>query len=259
MITIIQKIKITPSEENIILTEGINYLKVIRRFKGCKSIELSQNIEDKHLFSFQSSWEMLDDATNFFKNGLNYHLAPDWNLQDYTIELECKAVNLSFKDELKPLNSKRESFITKLNKLDFSALSIRKRPHSKYASSHLSQDQIDEYLEVIENYMEKFEPYREKDLTLVKFAKMVGLHSHHVSRVINEKLNQNFSDFVNSFRVELAKKLLLQDFLERYTISGIGDEAGFNSRSAFYNAFKKFTGKSPGEFIEARRVDVWVA
>jgi AraC-like DNA-binding protein len=259
MITISQKIKTTPYSEQLVLTKGIDYLKEVRQFNGCLSFQLSKNIEENNLFYFQSCWKTLEDANYFFQNGLNIDLTPDWNLKDHTIELDCKAVNVSFQENLSENNKKGEYLISKLNKIANSSLSIRKRPVLKYASSHLTPQQLDQFLEQIKNHMEEFEPFKRKDLTLVKFAKEVGLHSHHVSRVINEKLDQNFSDFVNSYRVELARKLLVKDLLQRYTISGIGDESGFNSRSAFYNAFKKFAGMSPGEFIDQNKFNAQVA
>jgi AraC-like DNA-binding protein len=59
----------------------------------------------------------------------------------------------------------------------------------------------------------------------------------------------NFSNFINRYRVNHSKQFFQADFLSRYTISSIGFESGFNSRSTFYNAFKKFTGMSPSDYI----------
>ena len=259
MITITQTLSISSGEEKLILSKGIEYLKTFRAFPGCQNFQLIRNIEDDHLFYFQSDWSKLEDVNTFFEYGLNYSFSPYWNIQDHTIDLSCKVVKSCIHNQLSDSTKAKESLLKKLRSIQTSNLSIRKRPVIKYASSHLTQNQIDGFLDKIRNHMQEFEPFRKKDLTLVKFAKSVELHSHHVSRVINERLHQNFSDFVNSYRVELARKLLVQDLLQRYTISGIGDEAGFNSRTAFYNAFKKFTGMSPGEFIDNKRVSVNVA
>ncbi len=259
MITITQTLKISPGEEKLMLSKGIEYLKTFRALPGCQSFQLIRNIENDHLFYFQSDWSNLEDVHTFFEFGLNYEFSPTWNIQDHTIDLSCKVVKSCIHNKFSDSDKAKKSLLKKLRSIQSSNLSIRKRPVIKYASSHLTQKQIDGFLDKIRIHMEEFEPFREKDLTLLKFAKAVELHSHHVSRVINERLNQNFSDFVNSYRVELARRLLVQDLLQRYTISGIGDEAGFNSRSAFYNAFKKFTGMSPGEFIDHNTVSANVA
>jgi AraC-like DNA-binding protein len=65
--------------------------------------------------------------------------------------------------------------------------------------------------------------------------------------VINEQMKKNFSDFVNSFRVEEARKML-QEADEDTSILHICYEVGFNSKSAFYRAFKKFTNITPSQF-----------
>ena len=57
----------------------------------------------------------------------------------------------------------------------------------------------------------------------------------HLSKLINSFSNYNFSDYINSLRIEQAKKLLDDDSFDQYTIVAIGLESGFNSKSTFYN------------------------
>ena len=105
------------------------------------------------------------------------------------------------------------------------------------------------YTELVFYSMETKRLYLQPRLTLQAVARLLSVHPHHVSQVINEKLNQNFFDFVNAYRVNHVKKILVEKNLKRYTISGLGREAGFNSRAAFYNAFKKLTNMSPKEYL----------
>ncbi|NJN50097.1 MAG: AraC family transcriptional regulator [Polaribacter sp.] len=58
----------------------------------------------------------------------------------------------------------------------------------------------------------------------------------------------NFTDFINQFRVDFAKQMLGNKEFKNYTITAIGLEAGFNSKSSFYAIFKKFTNVTPLEF-----------
>lgn len=78
-------------------------------------------------------------------------------------------------------------------------------------------------------------------------AKKLNIPAYKLSEIINESLNMNFSNYVNEYRIELAKKLL--NFKDEYTIEAIGQVCGFNSKSSFYSAFKKFTGSTPSNFI----------
>jgi len=71
---------------------------------------------------------------------------------------------------------------------------------------------------------------------------------HHISQVINEKLNQSFFEMIATYRVEEAKILLKDPSKKVLTIEDIADEVGYNSKSAFNRTFKKHTGMTPSEF-----------
>jgi len=62
---------------------------------------------------------------------------------------------------------------------------------------------------------------------------------------MNAHAGSNFPDYINKYRVKEAKKLLGDNNFSAYTIVAIGLECGFNSKSTFYYAFKKFTGLTP--------------
>jgi AraC-like DNA-binding protein len=71
---------------------------------------------------------------------------------------------------------------------------------------------------------------------------------HALSQVINEQFSSNFNDFINSYRVEDAKKMLMDPEGRNFTIASIAYDSGFNTLSAFNVAFKKFTGVTPSQF-----------
>ena len=115
----------------------------------------------------------------------------------------------------------------------------------KYKHSTLKTEQAKTLLLQLTMYMEKEKPYLKEDLKLPIFAKQIGIPAHHISELLNQYQNTSFSDFVNSYRIEAAKKLLLSTDFETKTISGIGYDVGFKSRTTFYKAFKKITQLSP--------------
>jgi len=55
-------------------------------------------------------------------------------------------------------------------------------------------------------------------------------------------------DYVNAYRVGLAKELLKDKRFDLFSLEAIGREVGFKSRSTFYNTFKQMVGCSPGAF-----------
>jgi AraC-like DNA-binding protein len=77
---------------------------------------------------------------------------------------------------------------------------------------------------------------------------MVETDFHKLSQVINESFNQNFYDYINTYRIEESKRLLQNPESEKYKIISIAYDSGFSTKSAFYNAFRKNTGITPGEY-----------
>ncbi len=118
----------------------------------------------------------------------------------------------------------------------------------KYEKSSLTSENSEKYLNKLLNIMETEKPFLNNDLTLQKLSEMLSVSQHHLSQIINEKLNQNFFDFINSYRIEEAKTLLLDKRGELLTILAIAEEVGFNSKSAFNIAFKKYTSMTPTQF-----------
>ena len=119
---------------------------------------------------------------------------------------------------------------------------------ARYKSSALSAEQASKYKEIILEYVSKNKSYKDHNITLGKFSKSLSLTPHVVSQVINEQLSCNFNDFINSYRVEEAKKLLNDAGMKNITVASIAYDCGFNTLSAFNTAFKKFTGITPSQF-----------
>ncbi len=100
----------------------------------------------------------------------------------------------------------------------------------------------------IRDHLIKEQRYLDPLLSLNTLAGEVSVSPGHLSRLINTHGQRNFTDFINALRVEQAKTILLDPEFENYTIAAIGLECGFNSKSTFYSAFKKFTSQSPTAF-----------
>lgn len=85
--------------------------------------------------------------------------------------------------------------------------------------------------------------YHDPDLTLGKLASLSGLSVHQLSEFINTQFNINFSSYINQFRIEEAKQLLVDS--PGQNILQVAYQVGFNSMSAFHRYFAKFTSLSP--------------
>lgn len=121
-------------------------------------------------------------------------------------------------------------------------------PVKKYEKSTLTGERSEVYLKKLLAAMETEKPYVDGDLTLSKLAGRLSVSTHHLSQIINERMGQNFFDFVNRYRVEEAKRKLVDPARKHYSLLAIAEEVGFNSKSAFNAAFKKQTSMTPSEF-----------
>ena len=129
---------------------------------------------------------------------------------------------------------------------------IEKEIKDKYSHSKLSNEAKIEILNNLNAFMKgENKPFLNEKIAMVEIAKTLKVSTQQISQVINEKTNLNFNDFVNSFRIEEAKIMLLSNAYSKLTIDAIAQKSGFRSKSAFYVAFKKHTGNTPKEFIAA--------
>lgn len=128
--------------------------------------------------------------------------------------------------------------------------SANNRDHlkQKYEKILLSDDRKEEYRNRLLHYMETKKPYLNPSLSLQELAEKLSIPSHHLSQVLNTSLKQKFFDFINSYRIEESKMLLLEDTSNKKIILEILYKTGFNSKSVFNTAFKKHTGMTPTQF-----------
>ncbi|MFA5667653.1 MAG: AraC family transcriptional regulator [Balneolaceae bacterium] len=121
-------------------------------------------------------------------------------------------------------------------------------PKTKYASVLLNEDEAETLLSQLKDYMKAERPYLDADLTLPELAIKLDIPSHQLSRVINEKLELNFFDFINQYRVEEVKAKMADPKYDNLSLLGIAFECGFNTKSAFNRVFKKLTDLTPSQY-----------
>ena len=117
---------------------------------------------------------------------------------------------------------------------------IEKAPQRKSIITESVANEIEGQLEVI---ICVEETYKDSALTLSKLAKKIGVNKHQLSEYLNVNKGLNFSRYINGFRIEDAKNLLI----DRPSISilEIAMESGFNSKSSFNSYFSDIVGMTP--------------
>ena len=96
--------------------------------------------------------------------------------------------------------------------------------------------------------MDREKIYMDSDLGLSQLAEKIDVSANHLSMLLNDYVGKNFYDYVNHYRVEEVKKRLVDPNYQKQTISSIGGDCGFNSKSAFNRIFKNMTGQTPSQY-----------
>lgn len=95
-------------------------------------------------------------------------------------------------------------------------------------------------------------PYLDPDLNIRQLAERLNTNTSYLSRLINGNYGQNFNDFINGYRVRAFEEKLRAGEHQHYTFLSLALDCGFNSKATFNRAFRKYTGKSPGEYVSER-------
>ncbi|MFI5128482.1 MAG: helix-turn-helix transcriptional regulator [Chitinophagales bacterium] len=122
------------------------------------------------------------------------------------------------------------------------------RRTKKYSNSGLTTEDISVIRLALQKLMTEKKPYLNPEITINDLAALVKCNRHHLSQVLNESFHRSFYDYVNQYRVEEAKQLLLDPVREDHKIASIAYDSGFNSLSTFNDVFKKMTGGTPSQF-----------
>ncbi len=125
-------------------------------------------------------------------------------------------------------------------KTGLTPLNGKKKDNKKQESAEL--------FAVIEKKIIDEKIYLDPSVKLGRIARSLHVPEKKVSKAINEIGGDNFNSFINRFRVEEAKQLMLDPRNRNYTIDAMAELAGFSNKVSFYKSFRKITKKSPREF-----------
>ncbi len=104
----------------------------------------------------------------------------------------------------------------------------------------------------VEEYMQNSKIYLDPNLTLGDLGKHVRQSERNLSRIVNAGSGQHFNAYVNRYRIAAAQQMLVNPDYDRYTMAGIANEAGFNTKATFYQAFKRENAVSPAVYRRQR-------
>lgn len=107
---------------------------------------------------------------------------------------------------------------------------------------------LDDYINKLHELIIDQKMYQDPNISREKVADLLGISSGYLSSLISQTSYSNFSEFINHYRVEAIKQMIINPDFEKYSLLAIGLEAGFSSKATYYNVFKKRTGMTPNQY-----------
>ena len=102
-----------------------------------------------------------------------------------------------------------------------------------------------EFIVKLHEFMRTKRPYLETEITVSGLSQQLNISIEYLSEMLNRRLNINFFDYINQYRVEEFKKEVRKPENQHLTLTGIALNCGFNSKASFYRVFKKNTNTTP--------------
>lgn len=112
-----------------------------------------------------------------------------------------------------------------------------------------TKDKRNAYLQTLEKTLADQQPFLTKGYSIKDLAEDTGIPAHHLSCLINKEYQLNFQNFINFQRVEYVKSQIHQEEWKQLSLEGMAWQAGFTSRTTFFRAFIKNTGKAPSYYL----------
>lgn len=124
----------------------------------------------------------------------------------------------------------------------------------KYKNSSMDAATSKKHMQRIRTLFESEALYLDSELHMAQVAQALGIPARDVSQVINENEQQNFSEFVNQYRIQKAKELLEDPTYAQEKIATVAYDSGFGNVTSFNLAFKSATQLTPSQYRKKFRL-----
>jgi len=102
----------------------------------------------------------------------------------------------------------------------------------------------------VDKYVEN-KPYLNPDFNLTLMSSDTDIPVHHLSYFFNEYMSVNFNTWKNDLKIDFVLYLIEKGSGEILTLDALAKQAGFGSRTSFFNSFKQKMGVTPSEYLNS--------
>lgn len=129
-------------------------------------------------------------------------------------------------------------------------LSAKTGSSTKYQNSNLNEKELMQIHEHLKVMLQNEKPYLNPDLTLTELAGLLKTHPNKLSQAINQFEKKSFYDLINESRIHEFLNRVMQPGNKKYTFIALAYDCGFSSKVSFNRNFKKYTDKTPSEYLK---------
>lgn len=128
---------------------------------------------------------------------------------------------------------------------------VKFKPEAVKKQSVYSQEILEQTMKKIDDCMIEHKSYLHPRLSLKELSQIAQIPETLISQSINRIRNKNFYEYVNGLRIQAFVERCKTSDRYNYTLMGIAFECGFNSKSTFYEIFKKEMGVTPLMYLKS--------
>lgn len=125
---------------------------------------------------------------------------------------------------------------------------IEKKQYEKEIAKSINVAAV---VQKIHKLMEEEKIFKNGDITVQVLANKLSIPNHQLSDIIKKYMQSSFNSLINAYRINEAKRIIKET--PDCNILSVAFAVGFNSKSAFYEAFSRQTGITPGQFKKNKK------
>lgn len=109
---------------------------------------------------------------------------------------------------------------------------------------------LKKYIFQIENLSFNTDHFKDPEITIDELAKKLNIPTFHLNYIFKYHSSVTFIDYKKIVRIQIAIKLIENNFLNSNTYESLAREVGFKSYMPFYSSFKNIIGLSPQDYFK---------
>ncbi len=129
-----------------------------------------------------------------------------------------------------------------------SFLGRKKKPKS--IEFQLSTENIENLKWALTQLMDSKKPFLMKNYHMKDMADDLKIPVYQLSAFLNQVIGMSFNDYINRHRIRYCESVLRANSHTRPNLKELASQSGFNNRNSFADAFKKFTGQRPSDYLK---------